>query len=736
MNEIKYINHDTKAEISIPLDKKMIFIYGKNGSGKTTLSRECAKKEEKFIVFNEDYIYNNIYIIDGSGAKQNSETKDKFSSIFINKEEVEIKKQIGELVNIKRELEKEFKNSKEKFRDLISSKIVLDIEENESKKIDNQLKFEYKDYNTQKNNYQYTKKELKTIKTEDDLKTSVEQVNENSLISQLSGKIVSIKLLSEYLNNSGKCIELNNINDKIDCYNTIKDKISEVNRLIESKGIGNEEFSIIKSFVILQEKKINKCLFCGSENIEKALNDWKLIIEDESNQTKEEIIKYIKTNIEDMNSMIIQNKTDYERIVPKTIYEIERFVTKLKNILDRINNEERIEFKISKVRDSIEDLTRNIANLKLEIIKYLFNDFKDKNLIIYCNSVLPQIDKLVNEKNTTLDCLLNNNAMIHSENINKIFNYLDLNKEIELSVDSRGESKKYTLKIKGQEINKLSEGQKHKLALAVFLNQLNNKDLKGKYIVFDDPMISLDEISYHYFKSYLINNKKLIEDKPGLIILTHNFRYLYTQVSNIINNESLTKQSIIYKLFPENKKVLDFELFKLDDISLFKKAYIQMKTKNELTALTRLCYKIFRQFLDISLRINGEPILDNPNEEIKKLFTDTNTIKELTNLSHCLKSLDMDKSPSYEKVKKVMEAFIRSLELLGIHNYLNDIDKRFDSLEDTVKSGETSEIFEIIYAVLDDVLLNDNPKVKDYKNYLSHPRISYTDNILSTSMDI
>ena len=54
-DNIEFINKESKERIVLPLDKKMIFIYGKNGSGKTTLSRSINK--DIGYVFNEDLTY-------------------------------------------------------------------------------------------------------------------------------------------------------------------------------------------------------------------------------------------------------------------------------------------------------------------------------------------------------------------------------------------------------------------------------------------------------------------------------------------------------------------------------------------------------------------------------------------------------------------------------------------------------------------------------------------------------
>lgn len=73
---IKFTNPDSKKNLEIEIDKKMIFIYGKNGSGKTTFSR--SHDFDKKYVFNEDFIHKNVYVIETEGAKIDANVKTNF----------------------------------------------------------------------------------------------------------------------------------------------------------------------------------------------------------------------------------------------------------------------------------------------------------------------------------------------------------------------------------------------------------------------------------------------------------------------------------------------------------------------------------------------------------------------------------------------------------------------------------------------------------------------------------
>ena len=314
---------------------------------------------------------------------------------------------------------------------------------------------------------------------------------------------------------------------------------------------------------------------------------------------------------------------------------------------------------------------------------------------------------------------------------------MGLNKEITVGVDRLGGKIKYSLNVVNNNLSKLSDGQKHKLALAIFLNTIKNEDLKGKTVVFDDPVVALDELGYHFFKQYVIKNimnNPNIEECPNLIILTHNFNYLYIQTSNIIISPNLQDNTKILKLNSDGYKELNFELFKLDDIALFKKCLDNIKYEDELIDLSSLYNKVFREFLDLKLRILGNPLNGNPAEEIKIIVSDEQTRKLLQEQSNKLSSYSKNKNITIEESKEGFCLLSDMLKTIGFDEYI--LPQNIDLIKNIVKREEIiySDIFYIIHEIAN-ILRNEDNKYKNYINYLNHPRISFTKNMMSTSMD-
>lgn len=245
---------------------------------------------------------------------------------------------------------------------------------------------------------------------------------------------------------------------------------------------------------------------------------------------------------------------------------------------------------------------------------------------------------------------------------------------------------KYSLSVINSNLSKLSDGQKHKLALAIFLNTIKNDDLKEKTIVFDDPVVSLDELGYHFFKQYIIKNimnNPNIDECPNLIILTHNFNYLYIQTSNIIINSELQTNTKILKLNSDGFKELDFELFKLDDIALFKKCLDNIKYEDELLDLSSLYNKIFREFLDLKLRILGNPLNGNPKEEIKKIIIDEEKRRISQRQSDKLCSYSKDENITIEEAKDGFNLLSEMLITIGFDEYISQ--KNVDLVNNVIK---------------------------------------------------
>ena len=104
---IEHINKETSQKFLIELKKPFVVIYGKNGSGKTTISRN--EIFDKNYVFNTDYIHRNVYIESSSGTKDDTHTKESFSSLWLGEDIVAVKSSLDKSKEILKKInEKEF----------------------------------------------------------------------------------------------------------------------------------------------------------------------------------------------------------------------------------------------------------------------------------------------------------------------------------------------------------------------------------------------------------------------------------------------------------------------------------------------------------------------------------------------------------------------------------------------------------------------------------------------------
>ena len=353
---------------------------------------------------------------------------------------------------------------------------------------------------------------------------------------------------------------------------------------------------------------------------------------------------------------------------------------------------------------------------------------------MFYNSLINLVTNTIKSKKENLDKILTKNSNENEKSINTILTELGLNKEMTVTVDRYGGNPKYRIDLKNGNINSLSDGQKHKLALAVFLNYIKNKKLdKDSIVLFDDPVVSLDESGYHLFKKYIISNimKPEIENSPTLIILTHNFNYLYVQISNVISAENLRDNSIVYKISSSGIQLLDFHYFELDDIALFKECLEKMKYQFQLNDLSIIYLKLFRVFLDLSLRIKGVPDTLQIHEEIVKLKLDSKFEDRLRNIHRKLCGISKTRNNNIDKSKEGLSLLKEATDILG-YNYITDKDiKKSDTLVE-IEPFYENDVFFILNEIIS-ILLDQ--KDKNYSNYLNHPRISFTQNILATSMN-
>lgn len=728
---IRFKNEDSKKVISLKLDKKMIFIYGKNGSGKTTFSR--SKDLDSKYVFNEDFVYKNVYIIDAEGAKIDSGVKNNFSELLVGEEVVELKEKQNKLEEIVKELNNKLNDNETFINSSLSSKGIPVSYNSLKSKIDENFTYdESKTVEEQMNLYKSTFELEQTIVDDKELEININQIKKHENIKLLIEKIKKIPLLEEFLFSEDYPM-LSKLNDSLKIININIENIKSLEELGKNKKVEKSDFSTIRSCLSLQEKiGTDICVLCGNKDIKKGIDEWKKIFEDKTVALKTQIIAELNTILTNCNNIIADKKV-YEPVAPGTINNIIIFTEIIENALKEINlaNVFIIEYK----KITREKYTEDVIKKYTSIANYVLKGYKDKT--IFLNSSLKSVSDKIKLTKENIEKILKQNADIHKESINSILKDLGLDKEISVGIDRLGGKIKYSLSVVNNNLSKLSDGQKHKLALAIFLNTIKNEDLKGKTIVFDDPVVSLDELGYHFFKQYIIKNimnNPNIEECPNLIILTHNFNYLYIQTSNIIINSDLQNNTKILKLNSDGFKELDFELFKLDDIALFKKCLDNIQYEDELLDLSSLYNKVFREFLDLKLRILGNPLNGNPAEEIKTIVTDEEKRKTLQEQSNKLSNYSKKKNITIEEAKEGFDLLSEMLATIGFEQYI--LPNNIDSVKNVIKREEKKycDLFYIIHEIAS-ILRNEDNKYKNYINYLNHPRISFTKNMMSTSMD-
>lgn len=636
---------------------------------------------------------------------------------------VELLKQSNDLKqNLYKELETEFSLNGISFE----KNNPLNLIKDNSFVYDMKINLE-EQFNSYVSNY-----ELKTcINDKKELDSYVNQVNKEENLKNLIEKITLIDLLNEYIFSNSSPI-LDKLNEDIRFLNKNHSLISQIEKIAYEKKVKSSDLGLIQQIIKLQEDiGIEKCIICGSINIKKGVEEWKKIIEDKNIEFKQDIKKKLE-NYNKLCNDIIKNKDLYISLAPITINNIEKFNFAIEKAINTIDSDSinLIELEPPKKENLTSDINKKIQ----EIANYLV--MNKKNKLIFINSVIPYLSDLIQKKKLEIDNKLQENANQHTDSINDILIKLGLEKEIKVKVDRSGGQIKYTLQVDKQDISILSDGQKHKLALAVFLNSIKSLDLSNKIIVFDDPMVAMDEYTYHLFKNYLINYVMTKDNNcPSLIITTHNFNYLYIQLSNIITNEDLRANSKVLKLYPDKIKEFDIELFRLDDLALFKKAISNIECNQQLLNISCLYNKIFREFLDLKLRLVGYPLNGNPTPEIELLPLNNEIKKTLKRNNIMLCNYSKDSNINLEKAKNGLSVLIESIKLLGFGEYFNDLN--IDKIINMDKSDEKyiRTDIDIIIEELSEILKNNEIDIK-YKNYINHPRISFTKNALATSLDI
>ena len=724
--KFEFINYETKKKINFETEKHLIAIYGKNGSGKTTFSR-INLFDSKY-VFNEDFIYSNVFNVSEKGFTQTSITKENFSGLWLGENIVKIRQEISKIREQEKEIKENYQQIASKYVKFFSEQGIPFNYEQKTKEIKNDnFNLTDEDITVQASKYiaSYT---FKTdIKNKTELKEKINYLKKNDIYNNLILKIQNNKLLSELL-----LKEKNNyvtiLNKRIDILKKNQEIIKKTENIFKEDEITDDIKIKVHEWYLIHEKK-DHCIFCGNKNINESLEKWKTVFTNTNIIEKQDIIKDLDNIIDDCTKIV--NEKIYKSVDEEIINYINTITEKIKiaKSMIEIGIYENINFDL------------NIKNIKIIEIRELTNNIINYSMNLSINSIEFYYNaQLYNEnlrktKTNELDKLMDTEGEIIARNINDIFKNLGLNKNINITVDKHSVPHKFAYSITNhKDVNELSDGQKHKLALAIFINSIINDDLTNKVIVIDDPVVSLDISSYILFKQFLVSEliKEKFKDSTKLILLTHDITYLYIQLSNIFNDNNMKNDTCVYKLSSDKISEIPIDYIKTDDISLFKLALSKCSNIQELKSLNVITNKIFRIIIDIRLRFYG---ISDTSEVGHQLLPIDNDKKELLQTySNHLSKVSRQNNPILCDIYNSILYIKNTAELFGINDFISN--KELNNIKNIISNNINGNISDDIFNVINSIssFLKKTTN-KEMKGYVEHTRVSYTRNLIGLSLD-
>lgn len=724
--EVTFKNHETNCNITLKSNRSLMIIYGKNGSGKTTLSR--SNYFDKKFVFNEDFIFSNVFNINDGGASQTTITKENFSGLWLGEDIVKIRKEISSLLVIEKKIKDEFQIEQTSLMNFFNNnQLPVDFQSKIRDTLDKEFVLDLERIQEQKEKFATNFKFNTNILDREDFKEKLVYFKKNDIYNMLISKIKNNKLLSELV-----FLEKNKyiatINDELLILNEQKNTIDEIEKIYKNENITSDLSVKIREWYELHQNR-NKCLFCGNTNITDAMNKWRKIFLNKHIDCKNKLIEELKRNLD--FCITISAEKQFIEVDKDIIDMILELIMYLKELIDNITNNkfDKFDFKVKFVKKEIVKRNKLIDNL----VNYVFE--QKKNIIVFYYNAQKFIEKIKKEKLQLTDRLMDEKGTNIAYNINEKFKKFGLNKNIKIIVDKRSTPHKFTYSIKNHDnINELSDGQKHKLALAIFMNYLEEQDLNNKIIVIDDPVVSLDISSYILFKQYLLNDliQKHFCENTKLILLTHDITYLYIQVSNIFENPHMREITQIFKLNGEEVEDIPLDFIKTDDITLFRDALNNVSNLTELRILNAIINKVFRIEIDLKLRFFGKSYTDGigidglPYDEFQK--------EKLNEYKRHIVETSRREHPNDFDIQQSLIFLKKASEMLGFDEFITsehifNIDK---IIKEQIEGPIKYDLFKIIESVQKFLKFNDN---EDFKNYVEHTRNSYTRNIIGLGLE-
>lgn len=734
MEIINFTNPDSKKNFELSLDSNMIFIYGGNGSGKTTLSRSF--QTDSYMVFNTDFVNKNVYIVKSTGADVDGETKENFSSLFLGEEAVDLAKEVEKLNAMKKELDRQnkalFAKYKEKVQTigLIPFKSITDVLE----KIEYEFAFDSKsDYFANQENFKLSKLLPTTISSEKEFDESMRIYKEDHTIQSLNKDIEKNPNLTSLIFDKVNVIDTN----QIEKYNNIVNDIKILEQSFIKGKNPSETKAWIKKGVAIHDELVD-CIFCGNKDIKSKIEEWKNKLDNKLLKEKDSLVEHLK-NVKNDLDIILRNRTLYKDIVPKIISTL----SSLNGIVDVYLScvvENKI-ITISEYTIDIDSIQKAAQNRNLELLNYLTN--KELNELSYSYVFQVEIESFLKkqiEDSEKLNLIYANET---ANSINEISKILGFTKDIKVDLEKRGDMPKIALQSqnKATKISQYSEGQRHKLALAVFFSKCTKSKKKFEAIVLDDPVITLDVKAYHALKGLLKDER--FQKAKRLIITTHNIHYLYVQMSNILEDEQLRKYTKLYEITSDTFKDIPLDVLKSDDVSLYTNYLKSMTSYDQLGYIYWLSSKIARYFLDLRLRFNGIMSAQSMSLEIDLLDLVESEKHELQQNFNILSETCKKKNLT---VKSIIESFIsvnQILKILGFPQLVNQSTiKQFEQYENEIVkiSEESINVYDelLVYARGIHFYEGTDRALQEMKNYINHPRNQITESmlVLKASKDI
>ena len=724
--EVTFRNYDTKKDISFQTEKQLVMVYGKNGVGKTTLSR--ISTFEKKYVFNEDFIYSNIFNISEKGFTQSTVTKENFSGLWIGENIVKIRKEISAILQKEKTINEELSKLEKKNTDFFSQHgIPINLSDKKNYLIIDGFKLNEKEIAEQFKEYTGTKCYESSIKNREELIEKIKYLKKNDLYKQLIDFIQKNMLLNQMILRAENKY-LDTLNEKLEQLEKNKELIEKIEKIFKDENIDESIKEKIRDWYSIHTDK-NYCVFCGNKNIEVALTKWKTIFTNAYIEEKKKITTQIETDIKSCKD-IIKIKV-YEQVDKDIVDYIESVITILEDTKSSIEKGSYKPIELKKITKDVKIL--EVKELIDNIINYILNQCV-KDLEFYYNASI-YLKRIREAKTKELDKQMDSEGDKIAQDINLTLKDLGLNKNIKISVDRHSKPYKFTYSIEThKEIGELSDGQKHKLALAIFINSIINDDLTNKTIVIDDPVVSLDISSYILFKQFLISKliTKQFKETTKLILLTHDITYLYIQLSNIFNDPKMKEETIIYKLSESEIKEIPIDYIKTDDISLFKMALEKCYNVTELKCLNRITIKIFRIIIDIRLRFYG--ISDTSEVGVQLLPIDQIEKEKLQKYSNHLSKVARENNPELSDILESIKYIKLTADLFGMLDFITS--KDIEKIEKIIKDNKEEKIKDDVFLMIDSIgkFLNTSSN-KTMKGYVEHTRVSYTRNLIGLSLE-